>query len=119
MRPQFAFLADEDFDNRIVRGLWRRYPDLDIIRVQSTMLSSAQDPIVLEWAANENRVLLTHDVSTMTFHAYERVRQNKTMPGVVEVPQLMPIGQAIDEIILLAFCVSQAEMQGRVIFLPL
>jgi predicted nuclease of predicted toxin-antitoxin system len=55
------FLADENFDNSIVRGLMRRQPDIDIIRVQDVGLSGEDDPIVLEWAAQEGRILLTHD----------------------------------------------------------
>jgi predicted nuclease of predicted toxin-antitoxin system len=61
--------ADENFNNDIVRGLLRRKPDLDIIRIQEAGLSGATDPVVLEWAAAENRLLLTHDVTTITRHA--------------------------------------------------
>ena len=66
--------ADENFDNDIVRGLLRRKPGVDIVRVQDAGLSGAADPTVLEWAAREDRIVLTHDVSTMTRHAYERVQ---------------------------------------------
>ena len=38
------FLADENFDNRIVRGLLRRQPDLDILRVQDLEIAGADDP---------------------------------------------------------------------------
>jgi predicted nuclease of predicted toxin-antitoxin system len=34
-------------------------------------LSEADDPTVLEWAAQHNRVVLTHDIATMTNFAYE------------------------------------------------
>jgi hypothetical protein len=40
------FLADEDFDNRIVRGLQRRLPDLDLVRVQDTEVASGNDATV-------------------------------------------------------------------------
>ncbi len=66
--------ADENFNNDIVRGLLRRKPDLDIVRIQDTDTAGADDASVLEWTAQNNRVLLTHDVSTMTRYAYERVR---------------------------------------------
>ncbi len=65
--------ADEDFNGRIVRGLRRRDPKLDIRRVQDTDVFGASDEEVLEWAAAEDRVLLTHDVATMTASAHERV----------------------------------------------
>jgi predicted nuclease of predicted toxin-antitoxin system len=66
-------LADENFDNTILRGLLRRQSDIDIIRVQDTELYGANDPTVLAWAAQENRILLTHDVATITCYAYERI----------------------------------------------
>ena len=94
--------ADENFNNDIVRGLWRRKPELDIVRIQDAGLSGADDPTVLEWAAREGRVLLTHDVTTMTRYAYERVRAGQPMPGVFEVSRAVPIGLAIEDILLLA-----------------
>ena len=62
MSGVLRFLADEDFDNDIVRGMLRRLSRMDIVRVQDVGLSGALDPRVLEWAAREGRVLLTHDV---------------------------------------------------------
>jgi hypothetical protein len=113
------FLADEDFDNDILRGALRRCPQLDIVRVQDVGLSGAKDQLVLEWAAPEGRVLLTHDVSTMTTHAYERVSQGLPMPGVFAVSQSIPIGQAIEEIMLLAECSLEGEWEGQARYLPL
>jgi hypothetical protein len=56
------FLADENFNNDILRGVLRLNPEIDIIRVQDTDLVAAPDPVVLAWAAEQGRVLLTHDV---------------------------------------------------------
>jgi len=61
--------ADENFNNDIIRGLLRRKPDADVVRVQDLGLSGADDPTVLERVANEGRVLLTHNVSTITRYA--------------------------------------------------
>jgi hypothetical protein len=45
-------LADENFNNQIVRrGILRRNPDVDIVRVQDMGSIEADDPTVLEWAA--------------------------------------------------------------------
>jgi predicted nuclease of predicted toxin-antitoxin system len=60
------FAADENFNNDIVRGLLRRKPNLDIVRVQDVGLAGADDPTILEWAAREGRILITQDVSTIT-----------------------------------------------------
>jgi hypothetical protein len=111
--------ADVNFNNDIVRGLLRRRPDVDIVRVQDVGLSEADDPTVLEWAAQEGRILLTHDVATMTRYAYERVEAGKPMPGVFEVSRSVPVGVAIEDILLLAECSQDDEWEGQIRYLPL
>jgi predicted nuclease of predicted toxin-antitoxin system len=60
------WLADECFDNDIVRGLLRHSPGFDLIRVQDvSQIAGGDDGIVLARAAKNERVALTHDVSTM------------------------------------------------------
>ncbi len=59
------FLSDENFNGDIVRGLFLRKPDLDLVRVQETGLRKADDPTILAWAAEQDRILLTHDRATM------------------------------------------------------
>jgi hypothetical protein len=112
-------VADENFNNDIVRGLLRRRPELDIVRLQDVGLSGADDPTVLEWAARQGRVLLTHDVSTITRYAYDRVRVGRPMAGVFEVSRNVPIGRAIEDILLLAECSLDGEWEGQVRYLPL
>ncbi len=111
--------ADENFNNDIVRGVRRRTPAVDIVRVQDVGLLAADDPSILEWAAINGRVLLTHDVATMTRYAYERVREGKPMPGIFEIGRQLPIGAAIEEIVLLAVCSLDGEWEGQVRYLPL
>ena len=114
-----TFLADENLNNDILRGLLRQAPDLDIVRVQDVGLSGADDPAVLEWAAQERRVLLTHDVSTITRYAYERVRQGLPMPGVFEVGRSVSVGRAVEDILLIAECSVDDEWEGQIRYLPL
>jgi Domain of unknown function (DUF5615) len=112
-------LADENFDNNIIRGLLRRKPDIDIVRVQDVGLSGKDDPTVLEWAAQEGRILLTHDVATITHYAYVRVAECKPMPGVIEVTSDVPIGRVIEDLLLLLSCSSEGELEGQIQYLPL
>jgi predicted nuclease of predicted toxin-antitoxin system len=111
--------TDEDFNNRILRGVLRRQPELDIRRKQDAGIGEADDPQVLDWAASEGRILLTHDASTMAGFAYARVLTGQPMPGVFEVRQELPIGIAIEEVLLLAECSNEGEWEGQVGFLPL
>ena len=111
-------LADENFNGAILRGLIRRLPDLDIVRVQDVGLMNTDDVEILEWAANEGCVLLTHDVVTITMYAYERVRKGLAMTGVVEVITKAPIGKIIDDLELFICCSDRDEYEGQVLFIP-
>ncbi|WP_103670249.1 DUF5615 family PIN-like protein [Pseudanabaena sp. BC1403] len=113
------FLADENFNNHIVRGVLQQSRDVDIVRVQDVGLSGKDDPTVLEWAAQNGRVLLTHDVATMITFAYNRIEAGLTMTGLFEVSRRVAVGLAIEEIILIAECSLEDEWEGQVRFLPL
>ena len=95
------FATDEDFNNRILRGVLRRQPGLDMVRVQEVLTREERndDRRILEWLAAEQRVLLIHDVTTMRPYAETRVAEGRPMPGVFEVSQSLSIGQAIEEIL--------------------
>ncbi|MBE9063054.1 DUF5615 family PIN-like protein [cf. Phormidesmis sp. LEGE 11477] len=114
-----AFLADENFNNQIVRGIFRRRTDVDIVRVQDIGLSGVDDPSVLEWAAQNGRIVLTHDVATMITFAYERIEANLPMPGLFEVSRRVSVGIAIEEIIFIFDYSFEDEWEGQVRFLPL
>lgn len=112
--------ADENFNNDILRGLLRQVPGLDIVRIQDIPeVNGSDDPTVLAWTAREGRVLLTHDVRTITKYAYERTAVGLAMPGVFEVKRSVPIAVAIDEILMIAECSNEGEWEGQVRYLPL
>ncbi len=111
--------GDESSNGEVARGLLRRQPDLDVVRAQDVGLLGADDPTVLAWAAAEGRKLHTHDQATMTEFAYERVRAGQPKPGVFVIHDRFAVGQAIQEIPLLAHCSQAGEWEGIVVFLPL
>jgi predicted nuclease of predicted toxin-antitoxin system len=84
--------ADEKFNADIVRGLLRRIPALDVVRVQDVGLSGADDPAVLEWAAPERRLLLTHDASTLVGVALARVAAQQPDARRLRRPIQRPCG---------------------------
>ncbi len=71
MSPRF--LADENVDPDLVSGLQRRIGEVDVVRVQDVGLRTADDSEVLQWAADQGRVLITHDLKTMPRFAGERL----------------------------------------------
>lgn len=111
--------ADENFRFAIVRGLRRRSPDLDIVRVQDAGLTGADDSAVLAWAAQEGRVLVTHDIATISRPAYDRVLAGQSMPGVFKVSRSVPIAQVVEDLLLLVEGSEEGEWEGKVLYLPL
>jgi hypothetical protein len=113
------FAADENLNRKLVTGLQRRTQALDIVRVQHAGLRGADDPTVLAWAAEEKRILLTHDVATMSRYAYDRVEAGLPMPGVFEIPTSLPLAVGIEELVLTAEVSLDGEWEGQVRYLPL
>jgi predicted nuclease of predicted toxin-antitoxin system len=95
------FLADENFDGRVINALRRRNPQVDILRVFEIGLSGTDDQEILEWAATEHRIILTHDVSTMVGFAYARVDRGDPMPGLIEVSAQLRIQEVVEDSLLL------------------
>lgn len=114
-----SLLSDENFNGDIVRGLFLRQPTLDLCRVQDVGLQKLDDPVILEWAATNNRILLTHDRATMPDFAYARLNKGESMAGMFVVNDRMLVRQVIDELLLLIDCSQQMEWKGIVLYLPL
>lgn len=112
------FLSDEDFNGRIVRGLFLRRSDLDLIRTQDVGLRGAGDDAILEWAEENGRVLLTHDARTMPGHVSTRLARGDHVPGVIIVDDLASIGQCVDDILLVAECSDVDEWKDQIVYLP-
>ncbi len=113
------FAADENVNIHIVSGLLDRNPTISIVRVQEAGLASVDDPVVLEWAASEGRILLTHDVSTMPGYASHRLDAGQPMSGLFLIPQGSSIRDVIEDLLLIAECSLDDEWEGRIEYLPL
>ncbi len=88
-------LADENFNGDILRGLRRRVPTIDAPRIQDVGMRGADDAAVLEWAAGEGRLVLTHDVSTLLGFAWN-----------------------VADLALLVECSLDEEWMDRTVFIP-
>lgn len=105
MKPKFQ--ADADLNEDIVTGVLRRMPEIDFQTATEAGLEGLPDENVLDIAARENRILVTHDRKTMPKH-FAAFMQNQTCSGVLIVSKKLEISLAIDEIILI-WLASEAE----------
>jgi hypothetical protein len=112
-------LADENVSAPILRGLLRRRPSMDIARVQDVGLEGAADPRVLDWAAKQERIVLTQDFNTMIGFCWDRVGAGEQMPGLFVVRYAAPRIVVIEGLLLMDETTSLSEWANRVTFLPL
>ena len=113
------FLADENFNNHIIRGLRLKNKNIDIVRIQEIGLSGADDPTILDYALKANRVLLTHDLETIPKFAYERIEAGLKIPAIILAKKDLLIAQVIDEILLIYECCDEIELKGKIFYLPI
>jgi hypothetical protein len=103
------FITDEDFDGRIVRGLFRRSGDIDVVRAQDVGLLSVSDENLLEWAAGNNRIVLTHEKRTIPRHVHDQLVAGQHVSGVLVVDESASIGQCVEDILLIEACSENDE----------
>jgi hypothetical protein len=111
--------SDADVHGDILHGLRLRSPEIDLVSVQDVLPEGTLDPVVLEWAADQNRVLISNDRNTLIGFALDRVAVGEPVPGIISTTNKQPIGAAIDDIMLIAECMSEEEIRDRVVlYLP-
>ena len=113
------FATDENFNGNIVRILLMRLPGIDLVRIQDTLQYGKDDRDVLAWCADEDRILISHDIATLKTFAYERVDGGLRMPGVLLCDQYASPRIIADEIVLIELCSTAADWAGNVWYLPL
>jgi hypothetical protein len=111
--------SDADVHGAIIRGLRRRLPEIDLVRVLDALPEGAPDPEALAWAAAEDRILITNDRNTIIGFAHQRVATGQPVPGLIVTTNEQAIGRAIDDIVLVAEYMSEEEIRDQiVVFLP-
>jgi predicted nuclease of predicted toxin-antitoxin system len=110
-------LADADLNGAIVSGVLRRSAHLDFKRAEEVPLEGLSDAAVLAIAAEDDRVLVSHDVTTMPDRFREYVRQRNS-PGVILIRQSLSIGRAIDFIVLISEVCDAHDLVNRVCLVP-
>src|SRR5882724_8501779 len=86
-----SFFADHDLNEHIVDGVLRREPALEFIRARDVGIDGRPDPEVLEYAATQSLIIVSHDVNTMPGHAQSRLVAGKHVAGLLMVRQTQPI----------------------------
>lgn len=118
------YLLDADLPAALYRGLKRRRRELDVIRVQHVGLTNADDPAVLSFAAESERILISRDKASMRGFAAQRIAAGERMPGLLVVRPGFGthlgggLRLVLDELVLIAECSDAEEWNGLIQFIP-
>jgi Domain of unknown function (DUF5615) len=116
MKPRF--LADADFNQKIVFGFRRREPSVDFQTAHQSALAGRTDSEVLSIAAHSNRILVSHDRKTMPAQ-FARFTVAQSSPGLIIVSQDTDIGAVIEDLLLIWTASTLEEWQDTIGFVPL
>jgi hypothetical protein len=115
---KIRFQADADFNEEIIMGVIRREPGIVFQTATEANLRGLPDTDVLVRAAQENRVLISHDRRTMPVHLATFIK-NHVSPGVFLIAQNVSVRTAIDELLWVWACSESEEWTNRIVDLPL
>ena len=116
MRVQFQ--ADVNLKQSIVAGVVRRVPEISFQTSLQAGLANLSDTAVLSKAANEGRILITHDRRTMPFD-FAKFITSRASPGVFLVPRRIPIRTIVEELILIWHASEAEDYYNQILTLPL
>ncbi len=115
-RPKF--LADHDLNEQIIMGVLRRAAGAEFRRVRELGFAERPDAFILDYAAGQGVIIVSHDVNTMPAAAYERMAEGRPIAGLLMVQQIAPIAPIIDNLLLIWSASEAAESENQVVFLP-
>jgi hypothetical protein len=113
-RPRF--LADHDLNEHIIAGVRRREPTLEFLHARDIGLSEKPDAEILQYAAEQGLLTVSHDGNTMPTAAFHRIADGNTFPGLFMVHQSTPIRTIIENILLVWSASDAEEWANQVIF---
>lgn len=112
------FQADADLDYDIVLAVRRRERAVDCASAVDSGVVGRGDPEVLEIAALQDRLLITHDRRTMPGHFRDRLEAGKSSPGLFIVSQFEPIGRVVEVLMMVWAASDLAEWHNQIRYLP-
>jgi hypothetical protein len=114
---RIRFQADADIDPDIRKGLLRRAPSIDFRPASGIIPDGTPDPEVLRIAAEDDRVLVSGDVRTMSVH-FRGFTKMRASPGVLLIPPSGSIGAAIEGLLIVWLNWSSGELHNTIRWLP-
>ena len=110
--------ADADLRYSIVKAVRQREPNIDFASAMDSRLEGIDDAEILERAAQQERILVSHDRRTMLAHFRARLKTGKSSPGLFVVSQGVSLQAVVNSIVLVWAASEPLEWRDQVHHLP-
>jgi len=114
---KLRFQADADLNEDIATGVLRREPGIDFRTATSAGLRGLSDLEVLALAAEEGRILVSHDRKTMP-QTFGKFIQSRTSPGLFLISQKTDLLIGIESVLLAWIASDHEEWINRMMAIP-
>jgi hypothetical protein len=108
---KIRFQADNDLRKAISRAIIRRNSQIDFRTTPNT------DVEVLELAAREGRILISHDFQTMPGR-FRKFIESQRSPGVFLIAQDLPVSEASESLVAIWAATAPEEWENRLCLIP-
>lgn len=118
------FLLDEHLRGPLWRAVrWhnsRGVHPLDVVRVGDPvdLRLGAEDPDILLWAEQLDRIVVTHDPDSMPAHLADHLASGHHSPGVFLCRSQSTLPQIVDFLVAVAYASEPDEWRDRLVFIP-
>jgi hypothetical protein len=111
------FQADADLNPEIARGLRRREPSIDFRAAVGVIADGTADSEVLQIAAEDGRVLVSRDVTTMPDHFARFIARHES-PGMLLIPSRRSLGTTIEGLLVVWLTWTPEDLRNQARWLP-
>lgn len=115
---KIRFQADADLNQIIVKATLRLEPTIDFQTATAANLEGVDDPQVLQLAAEQGRILVSHDRKTMPKHFGEFITSNDS-PGIIILSQRLAVSTAAEDLLLIWAASEPEEWVNTIRVLPI
>jgi hypothetical protein len=117
------YLLDENHRGLLFRYIQRRnlagnFP-IDVVRVgdSADLPLGATDPLILAWAQQQNRILVSADAKTIPRHLRAHLDAGNRSPGVF-LTHPAPLRETHEFLVAAAYASEASEWYDRFVFIP-
>ena len=76
------------------------------------------DPVILQWAEAENRILVSQDKSTLPLHLAEHLAAGRSSPGIMVLRARARFLAIFDFLVIAAYASEPEEWANAITFVP-